>query len=178
MPSFVAMLRGINVGGKHRVPMAELRELCAGLGWTDVRSYIQSGNVVFRAEGAELDLARTLSAALQTRFGFPVPVVVRSAAGMHAAIDRCPFPAADLPHTALHAVFLSAVPAPAAVAKLDPNRSPPEVFQVVEDVFYIHAPNGVAESKLTVDWIERQLGGIATARNWRTVTLLAEMAAG
>jgi uncharacterized protein (DUF1697 family) len=172
MPSFVAMLRGINVGGRHRVPMAELRALCGGLGWGNVRTYIQSGNVIFEAEGSETSLATTLAQALGAQFGFAVPVVVRSAASLLATRDRCPFPAAELPPTTLHVAFLSAVPDAAAVARLDPNRSPPDRFAVVADAMYLHTPIGAADSKLTVDWMERCLGGTATARNWRTVTEL------
>ncbi len=175
MSNFVALLRGINVGGKHILPMAELRAVCQGLGWRDVVTYIQSGNVIFDAGGPEASLAAALSGALEARLGFAVPVVVRRATSLRATLAANPFGAegADRGFIAL----LSSAPSAERVDKLDPNRSPPDRLVVVGSDVFLDLPNGAARTKLTVDWLERQLGGVATIRNLRTLAALAELAA-
>lgn len=175
MSNFVALLRGINVGGKHILPMAELRAVCEGLGWTEVVTYIQSGNVVFDAGGSEASLAETLAATLEARYGFRVPVIVRSGSSLQATLSANPFGAegADQGFVAL----LSSAPSAERVDKLDPNRSPPDRFAVVGRDVFLSLPNGAARTKLTVDWLERQLSGVATIRNLRTLAALAELAA-
>ncbi len=176
MSNFVALLRGINVGGKHSVPMAELRAVCLALGWTEVVTYIQSGNVRFRAVGVEDVLASKLATALAERFGFAVPVVVRSGASLRASLAANPF-AAEGSDPALGMIaFMSSVPGADRAATLDPNRSPPDRFSVVGADVFLHLPNGAARTKLTVDWLERHLGGTATMRNLRTVAALADLA--
>jgi len=173
----VALLRGINVGGKNKLPMAALRTLFEELGCTGVRTYIQSGNVVF---GASARLAGTLAAALSARIrarhGLEVPVLLRSAAELARTLARNPFLRAGEPVESLHVAFLAAVPAKRAAASLDPERSPGDRFALVGRDLYLCLPNGVGRTKLTNAWLDRGLETTSTVRNWRTVTTLAEMA--
>jgi len=177
-PVHVALLRGINVGGKHPVPMPELAALFAGAGCGDVRTYIQSGNVIFRADAALAARLPALAAeAIRERFGFPVPVVLRRADELAAAAAANPFLAEGAEPKALHVAFLADAPAPAAVAGLEPDRSPPDRFLVVGREVYLHCPNGVARTRLTTAWLDSRLATVSTLRNWRTVLTLARMAA-
>ncbi len=166
----IALLRAINVGGKNKLPMAQLRTICAGLGWRDVRTYIQSGNIVFTApDGSDrAALASSLAAAILQEAGLVVPVVVRDRQNLRRIAQRNPFPNATPKH--LRAVFLSH--SPVNDDKFDYQRSPPEELLLDEDTLYWHAPNGVARSKINTAYIERTLGVKATARNWNTVNKL------
>lgn len=177
MPKHVAFLRSINVGGNNRVPMAPLAAMFRDLGHSDVQTYIQSGNVVFRpgveATDPALDLA--LEAAIQRTFTLSIRVVTRSHAELAAVLAHNPYP--DCPPEQSMVVLLRAPPTPAQVANLDPQRSPPDVFTVHGREIYASCPNGFAKTKLGLDWFERKLGAVGTARNWRTVGVLAGMAA-
>lgn len=168
---FVALLRGINVGGKNRLPMAELVQACEALGWREVRTYIQSGNLVFRAEEPR---GESLQAEIERRFGLRVPVVLRSADAMAGVLAGVPF--AELDREELHVGFLAEPPSAERLAKLDPARSPGDRFAVVSGEIYLHLPNGVARTKLTNDYFDRALGTVCTVRNWNTVEALARMA--
>jgi uncharacterized protein (DUF1697 family) len=176
---WAAFLRGVNVGGRHKVPMRELAAFFAELGAREVRTYIQSGNVVFRAEEA---VARELAAGFEpraeVRFGFPVPVVVRSELELRAVLAGNPFLAAGAEEKALHVLFLASEPDPAAVAGLDPERSAPDAFAVRGREIYLHLPNGVARTRLTNAYFDRALGTTSTGRNWRTVGAVAAMIEG
>lgn len=172
----VALLRGINVGAGTRVPMAELRELAEGLGLADVATYVQSGNLVFSTPSLdETQLASSLEAAIATAFAVRSPVIVRTDAELATVAAAHPF-AADEPQPAmLHVAFLRDAPSKADLAKLDPARSPTDRFALAGRELYLHYPGGSGRSKLTLDYIERRLGTVATARNWRTVQKLAAM---
>lgn len=175
MARFAALIRGINVGGSGKLPMADLRALMAGLGWTDAETYIQSGNAVFCAEGAPQTLAQTLSDAIEQRFGFRRPVLVLSAAEFTTARAANPFAqeAATDPKS-VHFFFLLA-PAPTPdLAALEALRAPDERFALIEDVLYLNAPSGIGRSKL-VEKIDRHLGVGTTARNANTLDALAAM---
>lgn len=177
MTTWVALLRGINVGGHHKVPMAELRRLLAELGCADPKTLIQSGNAVFEAEGTAGELEDRLSEGIEQRFGFSVPVLVRSRQAYLAQLDRCPYTAeAEADPRFVHAVWFSGTPDPGAVAALDPDRSPPDRYQVVGDGMFVHFPDGSARSKLDASWFDRQLDVVSTWRNWRTSQRIAELA--
>lgn len=173
----VALLRGINVGGKNKLPMAALVELCEAAGCRDVRTYIQSGNVVFRAPARlRARLAAELRAELERRHGLVVPVLLRDAQALARLLERNPFlrPGAD--SAALHVVFLADAPSARARAALDPRRSPPDEFVVDGSEVFLRCPNGMARTKLTNAWFDAQLATTSTVRNWQTVLRLAEMA--
>jgi len=176
---WAAFLRGINVGGKHKLPMSELRAFFAELGARDVRTYIQSGNVVFRAEEAVArELATGFERRAEARFGFPVPAVVRSALEIRAVLAGNPFLAGGADEKALHVLFLASEPDPAAVAGLNPERSAPDAFAVRGREVYLHLPNGAARTRLTNAYFDRALGTTSTGRNWRTVRTVAAMVEG
>lgn len=171
---YVALLRGINVGGKHRLPMKELAAIVGEVGATQVETYIQSGNVVFAASRAVATrLANATASAIAERFGFDTPVIVRSADEVTAIVRDNPFVAQGADPDTLHVAFLADVPPAAAIATLEPTRSPPDAFVVCGAAVYLQLPNGTARSKLTNDWFDRKLGTRSTIRNWRTVLELA-----
>ncbi|MCC6158160.1 MAG: DUF1697 domain-containing protein [Deltaproteobacteria bacterium] len=172
--TYVALLRGINVGGKNVLPMKELARLFADAGAADVRTYIQSGNVVFRA-GAKVvaTLASRVGDAIRREFGFDSPVILRSADELRLALERNPFANEDSER--LHFMFMRDEPAPERVAKLDPHRSPPDRFAVRGREVYLHLPGGAGKSKPTNAYFDATLATIGTIRNMRTVIALIAM---
>ena len=174
--SYVALLRGVNVGGRNKLPMADLRRIFTDAGCASVRTYIQSGNVVFEAAQ---DLAERVpeivTSAVREQFGFETAVIVRSSEELRLVADSNPFDTSGDPRF-LHVAFLLDTPDAAAVAGLDPQRSPPDAFEVRGRHVYLHYPNGVAGSKLTNDYLSSQLQTVSTMRNWRTVLTLLDMA--
>lgn len=175
----IALLRGINVGGKHRLPMKDLAEIFREAGCAEVRTYIQSGNVVFRAEDALAERIPALVAeAIAERFGFAAPVVTRTAAELEDVAVSNPFLEDGADPKTLHVVFLADRPSEEQIAELDPDRSPPDEFAVRGREIYLQCPDGVARSKLTAPYFDATLGTTGTARNWRTVGKLLELARG
>jgi uncharacterized protein (DUF1697 family) len=166
----VAVLRGVNVGGRT-LPMAELRELMESLGFEDVRTYIQSGNALFSAP--RKPKADVLEAAIERRFGLQVDVMLRSAMELERTIERDPFPDAD--RSKLYVGFMAAKPPAAAVGALDAEAFLPEQFAIVGTELYLHLPGGMGRTKLP-DYVLRRIKVPTTIRNWRTVTKLAELA--
>jgi uncharacterized protein (DUF1697 family) len=172
----VAFLRGINVGGKHIVPMKDLAAMFAAAGCDDARTYIQSGNVVYRASAAVAQrVAAEVMDAIAARWGFEAPVVTRSAAEIAAIVRGNPFHTRGVDPKTLHVGFLLDRPSKARVAALDPDRSPPDAFVVRGSEVYLHLPNGTARSKLTSQYFDSTLATIITVRNWNTVRKLLEM---
>ena len=172
---YVALLRGINVGGKNRLPMAELRDIFTASGCAAVRTYIQSGNAVFEATQ---DLAEavpeTVTQAILQRFGYETAVVMRTGEELRHVAASNPFDTSGDPRF-LHVAFLKDTPSAGAVSSLDPDRSPPDEFAVRGRDVYLCYPNGVARSKLTNDYLTSRLKTVSTMRNWRTVLRLLEM---
>lgn len=175
MATRVALLRGINVGTKNRLPMADLRSVMEELGYTDVATYIQSGNIVFDDPGESADTAPTIEQGIADRFGYSVTVVTRTPAEFRAAADACPYDAEAIEGKFLHIAYLSDAPDTAAIADLDPDRSPGDEYTVLGRELYVHFPNGSADSKFTITYFEKTLGIAATMRNWNTVRELLAM---
>ncbi|WP_405626830.1 DUF1697 domain-containing protein [Streptomyces sp. NBC_00016] len=176
--TYAALLRGINVGGSRKVPMAELRTLLEGLGLDDVRTYLQSGQAVFSsAHGDEERLAAELTAAIEKHFGFAVGVIVRDHAYLEAVADACPFPAAELEAKQLHATYFSTRVEAERYAGIDQAAHLPEEFRLGDRVLYLYAPEGLGRSKLAEQLSKPRVnkGLIATTRNWNTVVKLVEM---
>jgi uncharacterized protein (DUF1697 family) len=172
----VALLRGINVGGRNMLPMKHLAELFAAAGATDVVTYIQSGNVVFSASATVLKtVASKVEKAIESELDIKVPLVLRSGDELAATLKANPFLKRGVDEDFLHVMFLRDNPAVAAVKALDPKRSPGDEFAVVGRDIFLHLPNGAARTKLGVVWIDAQLKTVATQRNWRTVQKLADM---
>ena len=175
----IALLRGINVGGKNRLPMKELAALFVDAGCEDVRTYIQSGNVVFRTEtpGGE-EISAIVGASILSRFGYRIPVITRTAREFQEIVRANPFVEAGAEADKLHVMFLAELPDGAQIEALDPTRSPGDEFAVQGREVYLHCPNGVARSKLTNSYFDSRLSTTSTTRNWRTVQRLLELATG
>jgi uncharacterized protein (DUF1697 family) len=173
----VALLRGINVGGKHLLPMKDLAAMFSDAGCREVSTYIQSGNVVFQAEPAlVLRLPSLIGRAVQARFGFEAPILTRSVTELGVIAGRNPYLARGADLKALHVAFLMDHPNRADLAALDPHRSPPDEFTVRGREIYVHCPNGMGRSKLTAQYFDSTLKTTSTARNWNTVLKLLELA--
>ncbi|MEV0975591.1 DUF1697 domain-containing protein [Streptomyces sp. NPDC049915] len=181
MTMYAALLRGINVGGSRKLPMADLRTLMTGLGLDDVRTYLQSGQAVFSsAHGDEDSLAADLTAAIEGQFGFRVDVIVRDHAYLRAVADACPFPAAELEGKQLHVTYFSEQVGPERFAEIDPAAYAPEEFRLGDRALYLYAPDGLGRSKLAEALSRPRVnkGVIATSRNWNTVVKLVELTGG
>ncbi|MFD7813515.1 DUF1697 domain-containing protein [Streptomyces sp. NPDC059785] len=178
MTTYAALLRGINVGGSKKVPMAELRTLMQSLGYGDVTTYLQSGNAVFSSDhGDEETLAAELAEAVERHFGFPVGVLVRDHAYLRAVRENCPFPAAELEAKQLHAMYFSHPVDAERFAAVDPAAFAPEDYRLGDRVLYLYAPDGLGRSKLgeTLSRPRLHRGLLATTRNWNTVVRLEEL---
>lgn len=176
MNTYIALFRGINVGGNARLPMKELVALLVDMGAGQVRTYIQSGNAVF--ESSERDPAkfsRKLALEVKKRHGFEPHVLLLGIEAINEAIGNNPFPEAVNDPSKLHLGFLASVPKSPDMEKLESVRKASERFRLIGSVFYLHAPEGVGRSKLAAN-AEKLLGVPMTDRNWRTVCKLREMA--
>ncbi|MEV7015074.1 DUF1697 domain-containing protein [Streptomyces sp. NPDC093991] len=175
---YAALLRGINVGGGRKVPMAELRGLLESLGHEDVRTYLQSGQAAFTAgHGDEESLAAELSGALARRFGFDVDVIVRDHAYLKGVVEACPFPAGELEPKQLHVTYFSAPVTDERFAEIDRQAYLPEEFRLGDRALYLYVPDGLGRSGLAGHLSKPRLskGVVATSRNWNTVRRLVEM---
>lgn len=170
METYVVLLRGINVGGRGKLPMTELRELLAGLEASNVSTYIQSGNVVF--DGDQRDWAELIAAAIEASKGFRPRVLVIGADEFRAVVADNPFPT-DEPK-AMHLYFLAGSATEGAEGRLEAIQSAPERFLLSDRVLYLHTPKLLSGS-LIAPKAESALGVAATQRNWRTVSKLVEL---
>jgi uncharacterized protein (DUF1697 family) len=174
----VALLRGINVGGKNMLPMKELIGLFVAAGCGDVTTYIQSGNVVFSADAKVVaGLGSLITARVEKQFGLRVPLVLRTTAEIDSVIRGNPFLKAGASEEMLHVSFLADEPGKDLVAGLDAGRSAPDSFAVVGREIYMQLVNGAAKTKLTNAYFDSKLRTVSTMRNWRTVLKLAELLA-
>lgn len=171
MTRYVALLRGINVGGHRKVPMADLRDLATDLGWKSVTTHLNSGNLIFTADSPPDELITRLEQGISDRFGFAVPVVLRNAAQLDAALARNPF--GDREPKQVQFAFLATTPDDAVRDRLTVSASAVEEWDLVGDVLFIDYRGGLARSKLAAG-LDRVLGVLATSRNLRTVQALSE----
>lgn len=159
--------------------MKDLVQLFTDAGCSDVRTFIQSGNVLFNAPRATVKgLADGTTKSIQNLVGCRIPVVLRTADELGEAIRNNPFANQGVPESELHVYFLLAVPDKRDVAALDANRSLPDTFKVCGREIYVHLPNGMARTKLTNAYFDSKLSTISTARNWNTVRQLYELMKG
>ncbi|MDX6513854.1 MAG: hypothetical protein QOE36_3358 [Gaiellaceae bacterium] len=170
----VALLRGINLGSHNRVAMADLRELVEEVGGEDVRTYLQSGNVVFRSPEKPAELEATLAQGIKRALGIDVSVVVRTKRQLQKMVADNPFAKADA--KTLHVALLAAKPKAPAARKLLEGSFEPDRVELAGREVYLHCPNRYGRTKLSNSFIEKQLGVRATTRNWKTITSLAELA--
>lgn len=177
MAVYIAMLRGVNVG-RNSLKMERLREICMGLGFKNTRTYVQSGNVVFKAKGSPSGWCSKLERALAAEVRLPVAVIVRTPAQMRAIISRNPFLKQRGIDTAkLHVAFLSEAPGKAVRNALTGIAAGSDEHHLSGENIYVYCPNGYGRSKLSNNAIERELGVRATTRNWNTVNMLYAMTA-
>ena len=171
----VALLRAVNVGGR-KLPMAELRARCTTLGWANIATYIQSGNVVFDADCAPARAEAALEALIRREFGYDAPAIVRTAAQWRHYAPANPFPEAarESPNFLLMLVSKKP-PAAGAVEAIQARAAAGERVRQAGDALWIHFPNGSGTSKLTPSLIDKAIGSPATSRNYRTVITLEGM---
>lgn len=181
MPTYVILLRAVNLGGYGKLPMAEFRTMLTGLGFARVETYIQSGNAVVDAKGSPAKVAQAVAAGLEKIMGASPGVVVRTREQMERLIRENPFAAEAAATGALvHVAFLAGPPAAEARTALDrivqqyPKRR--DRYHLADDHIYLHLPDGAAETKFSGKTLDRALGVMGTGRNWNTVLKLCEMA--
>jgi uncharacterized protein (DUF1697 family) len=177
MTRHIALLRGINVGGHNKVPMADLRRVLEEAGFEDVKTYVQSGNVALTASQASpAKVGRAIEKAIEGAFGFDVSVVVRSRDEIAALVDADPLGdvAADPKYRIV--VFLAGKLDRKRLADVDPEQFAPEAFALRDYEIVMWAPDGQRDSKLVRTLTEKRTGVVGTARNWRTVEKLLDLA--
>lgn len=175
MPKYVALLRGINVGGKAKVPMAELRAMLSRRGYTEVRTLLQSGNVVLASSDPADVVARGIEKGVEDAFGLDVSCLVRTRDQMRAVVDGNPLADVATNGSKMMAFFLSARPDPERLAEHDPRSLASDHIRVGDQVVYQWCPDGFLEAPALGPFLEKRLGLRATARNWNTVTKLTGM---
>jgi uncharacterized protein (DUF1697 family) len=174
--SYVALLRGINVGGRAKVSMEALRALFVDMGHTDVASYVQSGNIAFRTKSSdEAGLRTTLEKKISADLGVDAAVLIRSGRELATVLAKNPFSGRTDDPTKLHVTFLADRPAPALVAEIPTDRGGSDEFRVAGREIYLFCPRGYGETKLGNAFFEKRLATRATTRNWKTVAKLADM---
>ncbi len=179
MLRYVALLRGINVGGKNMLPMQDIVAIFRHAGCADVTTFIQSGNVLFSAgRDAENSLPNQVSQHIEDSFGYRIPVVLRNLNEMRKAVASNPFLAPGADPKSLYVYFLRDQPTAEAASLLDPERSVPDTFAVRGREIYLNLPNGMARTKLTNAWFDSKLKTVSTARNWNTTQKLLELLEG
>ena len=179
MPLFISLLRGINVSGQKIIPMVRLKDLYESVGFRNVRTYVQSGNVVFESSMRKPEAIReTIEAAIGKTFGINVPVIIRTPAELHAIVDHFPFATKKgFDESKALVVLCDAEPAPALVKAMAPFAAKSsDTYKIVGREVYLHCPNGYGRTLLTNTFFERHLKVSATTRNWRTVGVLVKMA--
>ncbi len=171
---YVALLRGVNVGGHARISMEELRECFDSLGFENARTFIQSGNVVFqRGKAKGSSMVESLEEGIKARFGFEVRVLVRNSKEMSRIIENSPFPAAQRDLT--HVTFLASEPESVPTKEIESLKDKKDKFLLSGREIYLICPNGYGMYKLSNSFLEKKLRVAATTRNWRTVNVLYNM---
>jgi uncharacterized protein (DUF1697 family) len=178
MPVLISMLRGVNVGPHNRIKMDALRALYESLKLEDPRTYVQSGNIVFRTkEKSSPKLARKIQDAIEKKFGFSPDVILRTTDELRKAIAATPFPEhRKLDPGKVLVTFLSADPGPDTQSKLNELKNFPEEIHLKGRDLYIYFPNGAGKSKLPWSRVERLTGVTGTARNWNSVLAMLAVA--
>jgi uncharacterized protein (DUF1697 family) len=174
---YVALLRGINVGRNKKIAMADLRELLTGLGYTDVRTHLQSGNALFTATGSPARLSKQIEVAIQDELGMDVRCLIRSAKEIRAVIDANPLADVATNGSRFLALFLSTAPDPKLLKQHNPVDLAPDDIRIGDRVIYQWCPDGILAAPPISGFVEKHLKVVASARNWNTVTRLGELLA-
>ena len=171
MKTYIVLLRGINVSGKNILPMQDLRDLLSKLKFENVQTYIQSGNIILNSSDTKKQVSKKIKEGVSVKFGYVVPVLVRTIPEWENAIAKNPYPKDDT--KLLSFTFLNAVP---EITTFEVNGANDDEFVIIDDVLYIYCLGGFGKTKLTLNLFERKLKVIGTSRNWRTTMKLLEMA--
>jgi uncharacterized protein (DUF1697 family) len=179
MTVFISLLRGINVGGQKRLGMADLVQLCTSLGFDNVRTYLQSGNVLFESPyGDPGRLSAMVGENISRKFGFPVKVIIRTSEELRRIILNNPLAKEGLDADKQHVTFLSDIPSEEVRGSMMKGKDSEDRYVIVGREVYLSCPNGYGRTKFSNTFFEKKLGVSATTRNWKTVNTLAEMAEG
>jgi len=180
MKTYISILRGINVSGQRKILMADLKTLYEGLKFKEVITYIQSGNVVFKAETTLPDeaLAKKIEQAISKHYGFEVPVIIRSAEEIKELIKINPFlKNKNVDTEKLHVTFLAQLPEKEKTERLKDVNFAPDEFAIIHKEVFIHCPGSYGDTKLSNKFFESKLKVSATTRNWKTINKLLELSA-
>ncbi len=178
MPIYISMLRGINVSGQKKIKMKELHALYVSLGFKNVHTYIQSGNVVFESEEENVTtVAEKIEHKISETYGFQVAAFLRSPDDMQRVLENNPFLTENVDTKALYVTFLSGKPDPGSLKNLETVNDEPDEFSVRDREVYVYCPGGYGKTKLSNTFFEKKLSVLATTRNWKTVNTLVDMAA-
>ena len=185
MPKYVSILRGINVSGRKKILMADLKVLCEKIGFTNVKTYIQSGNVAFDIDDknkklkgqSDKELAEKIVQAISKQYDFDVPVIVMPSEEMQSTIETNPFLIRnkEIDPKKLYVTFLADEPDSDKLDKLNEIEYPPDEFEVIGKKIFVYCPEKYGETKLSNGFFERKLKLAATTRNWRTVNKIIEL---
>jgi len=175
--TYISLLRGINVAGQKNILMADLKALYVSLGFCDVQTYIQSGNVIFESELEADGIVTLIEKAISKKYAFDVSVQVREVAMFERLVDECPFKELDLvvEGTRVMVTFLAVRPSEEAMEKLMTYVKEPERLVYHDKHIYLHCPNGYGKTKLSNTFIEKILGVSTTTRNWKSVVKLFDL---
>jgi uncharacterized protein (DUF1697 family) len=165
MNSKIAILRGINVGGKRKILMADLKSICEKIGWKEVKTYIQSGNIIFESDDSNEDLGVELSKEILDQYGFEVPVIIRSVENLQTSIGKNPFYDSVADINKLHLTFLKAKPLEESLQEINSQSFEPDQFVIDNQDVFIYCEGKYHESKLTNNFFEKKLKVGATTRN-------------
>ena len=171
MKTYIILLRGINVSGKNKIPMADLRELLNDLQFKNVQTYIQSGNIILESALDKTAICNQIKNRIQEKFGFDVPVLARTISEWENAIEKYPFSTENEKIVAF--AFLNQV---SNEKTIDIKNIEGDKYKIIDDIVYLYCPSGFGKTKLTNNIIEKKLNLIATTRNLRTTLKLQEIA--
>lgn len=171
MKTYIVLLRGINVSGKNKLPMADLRDLLNDLEFQNVQTYIQSGNIILTSSENKSVICKKIKDGVLEKFGYDVPVIARTIVELKKTIDNYPFPLENPKIVAF--VFLNKE---TTETKIEAKGIDVDEYQINKDIIYIYCPSGFARSKLSNNLFERKLKVTATTRNYRTTMKLLELA--
>ena len=175
MNTYISLLRGINVSGQKKIRMADLRNQYVSLGLINVKSYLQSGNVVFDSEEKDIDKLRdSIEAQIESIYGFSVPVLIRTSEEFQHVIENHPFAKEEAIRVLV--TFLYETPEKSKLDELRQHEDKVDQFEIGEQEIFLFCPGGYGRTKLSNNFFERKLGIIATTRNWKSVNALYEMA--
>jgi uncharacterized protein (DUF1697 family) len=173
----IAFIRGINIGRKNRIKMTDLKEVFESMGFKNVKTYLQSGNVIFNHNYGDIaEIAKDIEKEISKNFEFSVNVIIRTENELKNVVSNNPFiKESNIEIDKLHVTFLQDLPDPKIVLNLDINKDENEKFEVIGREIYLYLPNGYARTKLTNNVFEKRLKTIATTRNWKTTNKLLEI---